>query len=342
MGSLGNMGGISLSSLLGGGVGGMGYPPYSRGGYDPLRRYGGHGGLGMGMGMGVGVGVSTGLGAMGDLAGSVGALGGIQGDMLGGRHFGLLLDAMLLGGRNAALAGLRSPLDDQFLARLNALGYGDVLRYSGGLSCGCDKNCEHQRSAIDCASCSSSGRSGSSTKELKTKDIVVRGKTYKIRKSFLVDASKFESDIVKLLDKKSEETMPNHVVQMLVDFINTEHCRTTTLLDLVSMNVLASSLSVKSAVEHSLNLLKKYEIDYNIGGPELTQMCVTVLASGKVDDKLTEWLKKFLEYDGRWERLLRNEFYQTTLYRKPQLQIQIAQLIGLIEKDDGEDGFRIL
>lgn len=325
-----------------GGIGALGSPLLGRR-YDPLAR----------------LGVGPHLGGVG-----AGALG-IRGlnpllarrDMLGG-GYGLLSDPLLRGGRYPDLGGrgiedllLSSRLSHDPYRDLEALlglgrfdrgrGYCDGRGCRGGLGCGYDRRCEYERCLYDCHRCSGGG-SSSSSKDVKMKDIVVRGKTYKIRKSFLADSSKFETDIAKLLDKKSEEAMPNHVIQMLIDFINEEQCGGKTLLDAVSMNILASNLGVKSAVEFSLGLLKKNEGDYRIYAPELTQICLAVMESSKVDDKLVEWLKKYLKYDGRADGLGVSPYYQEILYRKPELGIHLEQLLGRREKDDNEDSFRIL
>jgi len=177
---------------------------------------------------------------------------------------------------------------------------------------------------------------------MNTKDIVVRGTTYKIRKSFLSDSSKFEGDIVKLLDKKSEEALPNNVIQMLVDFINTEKSDSRTLLDLVTLNILASNLGVKSAVEYSLNQLKRWEVDYRINAGELTEICLAVMESNKVDDKLVEWLKKYLKYDQRWHTLGRSTAFHEVCDRRPELVLHLEHLLGLREKDENEGEYRIL
>ena len=212
----------------------------------------------------------------------------------------------------------------------------------GGLGCGYDRRCEHERYMYDCSRCSVGSSSSSSTKDLKTKDIVVRGKTYKIRKAFLQDSSKFEGDIIKLLDKKSEESVPNDVVQMLVDFINTEKCAGRTLLDVVSLNILASNLGVKSAVEFSLNLLKREGLDYRMRANELTDICLAIMESSKVDDKLVEWLKKYLKSDGKGSQLSRSIEYHNMIYRRPELAIHLGQLVGDIEKDENEGEYRII
>lgn len=330
-------------------AGGLGAPRFGRG-LTPFNGHGLAGGLG---GLGY-------LGSLGSLG--VGALSHLspRQDMLGASYPGLA-EALLRGGRYPDFRRrhiddlhLSSRLGPRELGLLLGLGMFDQERglcndrgCRGGLGCGYDRRCEHERCLYDCSRCSGNGNgrsssSSSSSKDFKTKDIVVRGKTFKIRKSFLADAGKFEGDIVKLLDKKSEESFPNYVVQMLVDFINEESCKANTILDLVSLNVLASSLGVKSAVEFSLNQIKKHEYDRDIGAVELTDICVAVLLSSKVDDKITEWLKKHLKAGERWRELVQHHCWKQMIYRRPELEIQVGQLVGEFEKDDREDGLRIL
>jgi hypothetical protein len=189
----------------------------------------------------------------------------------------------------------------------------------------------------------SSSNSDSKSKDLKTKDIVVRGKTFKVRKSFLTEAHKFEGDIVKLLDKKSEEAFPNYVVELLVEFINEETCSAKSMLDLVSLGVLASSLNVRSAIEYSLSQIKKHE--YARGGidtAELADICVAVLLSEKVDGKLIEWLKKHLKAGDRWRDMVESTYWSRMIQRRPEIELQVGQLVGAFPKDEREDGLRIL
>ena len=177
---------------------------------------------------------------------------------------------------------------------------------------------------------------------LKTKDISVRGKTYAVRKSFLADSGKFESDLGKYMDKKKEEEVPDHVVQILIDFINTEECNPKSLLDLVTMNILASILGVKSAVDYSLTLIKKFaDADRNISGSDLTDICGITMLSGKVDDGLKGWLKKFLTSHNRFYLLERYPTYAERVANHPELHTRLEEMLGLRDRQNDE-GFRIL
>jgi hypothetical protein len=341
--------GQSRMGALGGGVGGL-MAGRRGGGLGPLGRYADPGVMADPVGL---AGLrDSGIGRMNLMAAMRPV--GLRPDILN-HHHGLA--DLLRGAQYPDLGMGRRAYDDLHLSsRYGPYGLEGLLALNrfdrdrglcdgrgcrGGLGCGHDRRCEHERCIHDCNRCSSSS-SSSTPKDLKTKDILIRGKTYKVRKSFLAEAGKFEADIGKYLEKKSEETVPNNVVEMLIDFINTEECNARTLLDLVTLNVLASNLGVKSMGEVYLSLLKKHEVDYRIGYHELTQMCVTVLLSGKVDDKLMEWLKKYLKYEERYSQLGRSLEYQNMRIRKPELEMKILQLLGLIEKDESEDGLRIL
>jgi len=185
------------------------------------------------------------------------------------------------------------------------------------------------------------GKSESKTRkeryDFKTKDITVRGKSYSVRASFLAESSKFESDIVKFVDKKTEDNVPSHVVQMLIDFINAEQCSGTTILEYVQLNILASSLGAKSAIEYSLTELQKgISDDYLMRPKELTNICVAVLMSSRVDSGLESWLKKFLQHDHRAERLSVTIDFQNILDDHPELYTKLGELLERKKKaDDG-------
>lgn len=173
--------------------------------------------------------------------------------------------------------------------------------------------------------------------DFKTKDITVRGVSYSVRKSFLAESSKFEADFIKFVDKKTEDNVPSTVVQMLIDFINEEECSGSTLLEWVQLNILASSLGAKSAIEYSLNELKKGTSDsYSVRARELTNICVAVLMSSRVDSGLEGWLKKFLQHDQRAEQLVNTHDFQDILEDHPELYTKVIELLDKKKKaDDG-------
>jgi hypothetical protein len=92
-----------------------------------------------------------------------------------------------------------------------------------------------------------------------TRDVIIRGKSRKIRASYLMEAGKFEADVVKYMDKKPEDVVPDRVIEMLVDYINHEGYTCRDLLDEVTLNILASNTGSKSAGDCSLGHVKKWD-----------------------------------------------------------------------------------
>ncbi|KAB8296049.1 hypothetical protein EYC80_008857 [Monilinia laxa] len=194
------------------------------------------------------------------------------------------------------------------------------------------------------SSSSSSGGGSSSKKEydFPTKDIVIRGKTYACRKSFLADQGKFEDSLVKMMEKKKEDEIPNAVLDSLFSCINEEKVLgSASAHDLVTLNVLSSSLGVKSVMEKSLAQLKKQCADNIVSGSTLTGIVVTVMMSSKVDEALREWLKKYIKGWGLWEELQSFAMYIRCVEDHPEIHTGLLELLGLRRKADGE-GWRII
>lgn len=191
----------------------------------------------------------------------------------------------------------------------------------------------------------SGGGSGSASKTeygFPTKDIVIRGKTYACRKSFLADQGKFEDSLVKMMEKKKEDEIPNTVLDSLFSCINEEKVLSSASAhDLVTLNVLASSLGVKSVMEKSLAQLKKQCADNIVSGSTLTGIVVTVMMSSKVDDGLRDWLKKYIKGWGLWEELQTFALYVRCVEDHPEIHTGLLELLGLRRKADGE-GWRII
>jgi hypothetical protein len=224
------------------------------------------------------------------------------------------------------------------LAPLTRLGCEDCRRIGRRCDVGQDHHCD-----ANCAGrCTSRGfciRSETKLKKeykFKTKDITVRGKSYAIRKSYISEAPKFEADLIKFVDKKKETELSDDIVEMLVDFINEEGCQAGTILDFVMLNILATSLGAKSAVEYSLNQIKKFEIDYPMRATELADICCAVMLSNKVDTGLEEWLKKYLKYDRRIDDLARSARYQEIVQDHPELRKKLEVLLGIGEQINDE------
>ncbi|KAE9370372.1 hypothetical protein N431DRAFT_484603 [Stipitochalara longipes BDJ] len=151
--------------------------------------------------------------------------------------------------------------------------------------CGCRRSCGESLNS-----------NTKSNFDFKTKDVTVRGKARAVRASYLTEAGKFEADLVKFMDKKSEEEVPDRVVDMLVSFINREEYSNGDLVDEVRLNILASSVGAKSLVEYSLGQLKHSQLP--LDGRIICEIITLITQSTKVDDGLRKWLEKELKADG--------------------------------------------
>lgn len=154
--------------------------------------------------------------------------------------------------------------------------------------------------------------------------------------------SKFESELVKFVDKKTEEEVPERIVKLLVDFINEESCDTKSALDLVGLNILASNLGAKSAVENSLRELKKFEFDYRMSVDELTRICGAITMSGRVDRGLEIWLKKFIQETEALCLLQRSQSFRALLYNHPEVEARLEKIMGWREEDENSLGLMIM
>lgn len=186
--------------------------------------------------------------------------------------------------------------------------------------------------------CGCGGRSSHTNSEdkfsFKTKDICVRGKAYKVRSSYLAEAPKFESDLIKYLDKKTEEVVPQRVVRMLVDFINyDDYDHEGGLLDEAKLNILASNVNAKSVIDFSLDFLK-HNIDFDVQAEDLCDIVTTVMMSDGVSDGLKEWLKKYLTPAQRLERLFYNEAYAELMLDHPEVETKLEILLGVRRKEE--------
>lgn len=202
-----------------------------------------------------------------------------------------------------------------------------------------DHECRHKKKCCGCGDTESKEKKKEYA--FKTKDVALRGKSYPVRKSFLADLAKFENDLIKFVDKKSDEELPEHILQLLIDFINEESCESETPLDLVGLNLLASNLSYKSAVEASLQQLKNLDARY-FNPDVLVKVCGTITMSGKVDEALESWLKKFLrDHDGVYV-LNNTRSYRVLTAHYPEVQTRLETLMGLRDKDNNTLGLMIM
>lgn len=143
---------------------------------------------------------------------------------------------------------------------------------------------------------------------------------------------------MKYVDKKKDWEVPDSVLKLLESFINTDEYNTCSVVDEVTLNILASKLGAKSVMEYSLKSLEK---NYPVSGQDLVFVTMTIMLSSKVDDGLKEWLKKQLKYDMRYEHLGNNTHWQIATGKHPEVITRVMELLGLIEKQENEI-FRIL
>jgi hypothetical protein len=188
--------------------------------------------------------------------------------------------------------------------------------------------------------CSAAASSSSKSEfDFKTKDITIRGKARAVRASYLTEAPKFEADLVKYLDKKKEDVVPDRVIGMLVDFINCEDYKNSNVLDEVTLNILAHNVGAKSAVDYSLSRLKKLDID--VGIQDLTNIVGTIMMCSKVDAGLKAWLKKYLQNEERLYRLSCSIPWANLIMSRPEIEMETMRLLGRLREPEDE-GFRML
>ncbi|KUJ22017.1 uncharacterized protein LY89DRAFT_715021 [Mollisia scopiformis] len=165
----------------------------------------------------------------------------------------------------------------------------------------------------------------------KLKDIVIRGKAFSVRASYLQDQVKFEKDLVSFLDKKSDEEVPMRVVDMLVAFINKEEYCNYDPLDEATLCILASNVGAKSVVEHSLNEIKKQDREVTAGN--VVDIIITIMLSSNVPDKLKEWLQQYLDAPGRWIEVNTLPDFQRKIYFElPETYMDLERMLGYREE----------
>jgi hypothetical protein len=229
--------------------------------------------------------------------------------------------------------GFVRPFDD-----IHSLGWGTAGWRAGCRQC--DPDFVHRCNHRGCSSCHECSGTSSNSKfkgdsSYKTKDITIRGKSYSVRKSFLENCGKFESDIGKFLDKRKDEVVPDRIVKLLIDCINEESCEAQTLHELVGMNILASNVGAKSAVEYSLRELhSKWRGNYDLKGEELAQICASILLSGKVESGLEDWLKKILKHEEIMQLLQYSGRCLDLFHRHPDVKTKLEILLGLFPEED--------
>ncbi|KAH6724243.1 hypothetical protein BKA61DRAFT_26110 [Leptodontidium sp. MPI-SDFR-AT-0119] len=169
--------------------------------------------------------------------------------------------------------------------------------------------------------------------DFKVKDVTVRGKARSVRCSYLLEAGKFEADLVKYMDKKKEDDVPDKVVDMLISWINREKYSNHDPFDEVTLNILASNVGCKSIMDHSLGRLKSMQD--SIQGSEWVRIIGTVYLSSKVDEGLKKWLVKYLKEDRRYEELAGIAKFRKMCVERPEVEAEFMRGLGLwVQPDD--------
>jgi hypothetical protein len=338
------------------------------------------GGLGIG-GIGMGPFSGRGLGSGGLRMGGMGAgglgVGGLRAGMLGERGLGTrgrgLHPAAVLGNRGGLGMGIPDPLSQALQlgrytgglqhrhGRHGGLGPLGLMPYQGYLGGGWPHGAEcetclremlyHQHQGHNGQSCGCRRSCGEglnsnnkSNFDFKTKDVTVRGKARAVRASYLLEATKFESELTKYMEKKKEDQVPDRVVDMLISFINREEYSNNDILDEVKLNILASNVGAKSTVEYSLARLKKIDIldGCRQDGHILCGVLTLITQSGKVDDGLRKWLEDCLTANKChvYSLLLKNYHYIELEYDRPEVVAEVQRIVG--ERKTGNDGHNVM
>lgn len=169
-----------------------------------------------------------------------------------------------------------------------------------------------------------------------TKDVTIRGKTYSVRKAFLEDCGKFEKDIQSYADKKNDTMVPDYVIQMLIDCVNEKPIAARKVLDLVTLNIAANNVGVKSVVKKSQKML---DDSAPVEGEAFVDIVATVLLSSKVPDGLTSWLEKELRAGGYYD-LIYSSSYPGLIADHPEVCVSVETMVGLRAAPD-DTGLRV-
>ncbi|KAK6584846.1 hypothetical protein PZA11_003070 [Diplocarpon coronariae] len=208
---------------------------------------------------------------------------------------------------------------------------------------------QQQQTELPCTGSCYEGRDNRNSEQeldFKTKDVTVRGKARAVRATYLIEAPKFESDLVKYMEKKKEDDVPERVVDMLISWINREQYPNEDLFDEVTLHILASNVGCKSIQEQSLKKLKGME--ENLDPAELFRIVGTVYLSSKVDKDLKGWLVKLLRKGygpaqiPMWRCLEEcDDRYMTMMIQRPEIKAEVYRALGFWSEPNDE-GFRTL
>ncbi len=175
--------------------------------------------------------------------------------------------------------------------------------------------------------------------DYKTRDVTIRGKAFAVRASYLLEQGKFEKELVSFMDKKTEEEVPDRVVDMLISFINCEAYENKDPLDEVTLNVLASNVGAKSVVEFSQGRMK--DLERRVNEDNLVDIVCTIMRSSNVNDSMKKWLEKYLRKGDGWMFLNDLKDFNRVIRDHPEVMVELEVMLGLRGKPQ-DDGQRVL
>lgn len=130
-----------------------------------------------------------------------------------------------------------------------------------------------------------------------TQPIIIRDKTYYIRRSFLEEQPYFIANLDDLAGQVSRDALPDAVIGMLIDWINHERCNTDNLLHLVKLNLLAANLRIRSITTWSLGEIQKWHFS-DIHPDQLRSIIIAFAMSPARQDGLQRWIREGLAENG--------------------------------------------
>ncbi|RDW88697.1 hypothetical protein BP6252_00729 [Coleophoma cylindrospora] len=164
------------------------------------------------------------------------------------------------------------------------------------------------------------------------KDIVIRDKTHAVRRSYLEEHPKFEKEIVGYMADKTQDNIPESVVEHLINYINNDFYVNTDLLDEVCLFLLSSAVNVSSVNAVAIRNLSNWDWTGFWDWDGFTYAVLTILTSDNSNDTIRNWLKDVittkLANQQQNERIIRQKFNSDPIKTDhPEALIRFEQLI---------------
>ncbi|RDW94734.1 hypothetical protein BP5796_00497 [Coleophoma crateriformis] len=169
-------------------------------------------------------------------------------------------------------------------------------------------------------------------RNLDKKDIVIRDKTHAVRRSYLEEHPKFEKEIVGYMADKTEDNIPESVVDHLINYINNDFYANADLLDEVCLYLLSSAVNVSSVNAVALRNLVNWDWTGFWDWDGFTYAVLTILTSDNSNEAIRDWLKDVittkLAYQHQNERIIRQKFNSDPIKTDhPEALIRFEQLV---------------